>query len=223
MKKQKSKNQIPILQIVLVLFIVGFLCLFLSDNGLLQENFSENKRKMLPVSGITKEDCALCTLSETKTGQVTELKSDIAVFDINTFRIFPFEFFVEEAADGTSSLWKIQEEDLEGSGVIDHERAFAAVTIKVGRNKGNIVFDAFSAQEKQQIAELYCQDCIDSVFEKVYKTEEVCRIGVIEMKSKAVRLFEKNLRSFALKDFYIHVIPYRDDSLYILADYCPII
>lgn len=94
-----------------------------------------------------------------------------------------------------------------------------------GYADGSVDFFSDEALDVDEAASFLCADCLNGILPK--EISQCLGVGAINLDTKEIRLFEKNLAGFGLGNFYIHCDlkeqkngdSYRMDLLIL---YCPL-
>ena len=171
------------------------------------------------------ENCYLCgggieNLIPSYWGQ-----NNIALISLNTFEIKPLEINRYDRTDGQLIEEYAGTVSFGGSGSKDG--GFAASLLQNydrGYATGHVDFYDDEALDTNKAAGFLCEDCLSEILPS--QVDKCFGVGVINLATKEVRVFEEHLRGFGLGDFYIDCdLKDRDDGKHrmnLLIFYCPI-
>jgi len=176
------------------------------------------------LSPTSSEDCCLCgngleDLIPSYCGQ-----NNIALISLNTFEIKPIEINRYDSSSGRLIEEYAGMVSFDGGGSTDG--GFSASLLSDpdrGYAVGSVDFLGDETPDADKAGSFLCTDCLNELL-----PEEPTRcfgVGVINLETRELRLFEKNLFGFDLGDFYIdchlneHGAPHQMDLLIV---YCPI-
>lgn len=176
-------------------------------------------------SNISAEDCYLCgsgmeSLAFSDWGQ-----NNIALISLNTFEVRPIEINrydrlgqpIEEYSGVLSSGHVGSTEDgYSARLMLDYDRGYAVASVD---------FQNDETLDISKAASFLCTNCLNDVLSQ--KISRYFGVGVINLDTKEIRLFEKNLTGFGLGDFYINCDLKRNQNdnsrqMKVLIFYCPI-
>ena len=152
-------------------------------------------------SNTSPEDCYLCgggieSLIPDHWGQ-----NNVALFSLNTFEIVPLTINrydrtgqLLEGPTGTASFGI-------GGSVTGGFDANFFQDYDNGHAIGMVTFYNDKKLDVSKTANFLCENCLNEILRQ--KTENYLGVGTLNLATKEVRVFEENIRSFRLGDFYI--------------------
>lgn len=176
-------------------------------------------------SVISAEDCYLCR--EQPEDAVTFLwgQNNVALISLNTFEIRPLEInrydrwdgrLIEEYA-GVLSFGGGGSQDggFAASLMLDYDRGYAT---------GSVDFYDDEVLNVSRAANFLCEDCLNGILTS--PVDRCFGVGVVNLVTKEVRVFEEHLSGFTLGDFYIDCNLKDPDGdnrqMDLLIFYCPV-
>jgi len=209
-------------QFILVLLVLSLPILAGCGTG--QSTTQDNKEEYSSVT--LTEDCYLCgdgieNLIPSSCGQ-----NNVALISLNTFDIKPIEINRYDRSDGRMIEEYAGAAYFSGGGsidggfsaklMLDHDRGYAT---------GSVDFFNDETLDADKAASFLCADCLNEILPK--EISQCFGVGVINLDTREIRLFEENLCSFGLGDFYIDCDlkeQINGDSVQmdLLIFYCPI-
>lgn len=183
-------------------------------------------RETVYSSSTSTEDCYLCgegieNLASSYWGQ-----ENVAFISLNTFEIIPLEIIRYNEIDENL----IEEHDgitsFHGSSSVD-----GGFSVKMMMNYGRrfaggaLEFHNDEILDIDKAASFLCADCLNGIIRET--NGPYSGIGVIDLKTKAIRVLEKRLGGFGLGDYYIFCELQEQEKDYplwmeLLILYCPI-
>ena len=176
-------------------------------------------------SNIATEDCYLCSDSIEEQFPSYWGQNNIALISLNTFEIKPLEInrydrisgqLLEEYA-GIVSFGGGESKNggFSASLMQDYDRGYAT---------GSVDFYNDEVLDISKTAGLLCEDCLNEILPR--KIDQCFGVGVMNLATKEIRIFEKCLKGFVLGDFYIDCNLQDQDGdkcrMDVLIFYCPI-
>lgn len=174
----------------------------------------------------TAKDCYLCGDSMNKQIPTHWGQNNIALISLNTFEMMPLEINtydllsgeqIEEYAQAVSLCsGGSKEGGFTASLMLDCNRGFAT---------GSVNFRGDERPDVNKAASFLCKDCLNEILSE--KNGKFFGVGVINLETKEIRLFDESLRGFGLGDFYIacDLIDSEDSDFHrmdVLIFYCPV-
>ena len=177
-------------------------------------------------SDTSTEDCYLCGGGiENLTPSYYWGQNNIALISLNTFEIKPLEINRYDRIDGRLIEEYAGTVSFGGNGSKDG--GFAASLLQNydrGYTTGHVDFYDDEVLDVSKAAGLLCEGCLNKILSS--QLDQYFGVGVINLATKEVRIFEEHLRGFGLGNFYIDcVLKDRDDGkrrMNIMIIYCPI-
>ena len=176
-------------------------------------------------SNISVEDCYICgngieNLIPSYWGQ-----NNIALISLNTFEIKPLEINRYDRIDGR--LIKEYSGTVSFGGSGSKDGGFAASLLQNydrGYTTGHVDFYDDEVLDVSKAAGFLCEGCLNKILSS--QLDRYFGVGVINLATKEVRIFEEHLRGIGLGDFYVNCdLQNRDDDTHrinLLIFYCPI-
>ncbi len=185
-------RRIITLLVLLLVFQVG--C---SPEKNMGSNLSE---KAIYTSSISSENCFLC---REDTSHIIEWgQNNIGIICLNTFEVIPIEINrydwngnLIERNSGNISMhtFKNKENDFWASLMIDPDRGHADVSMSLYVDE---------TLDIEKVAAFLCQNCLNKLIDSIH--QKALDVGIINFKTKELRVFEESVTGFGLGDFYIH-------------------
>ena len=216
-----SRGQLSFFPILLVLFATLFLVVCLTGCASSDDPTQSDGKGM---ANVTSADCPLCRDIEENSYQSLWGQDNIALVSLNSFDIKPIEI------NQFDSEGKLREEYAGvvsfagGAGkdggfsahlLVDYNRGFATGTVELNND---ITFDY------EKVSSSLCADCLEKL--EFYEAENCAGVAVINLKTKEIRVFEKDFTGFGLGDFYLDFDLEEgsdgEDEIDLLIFYCPV-
>lgn len=176
-------------------------------------------------SAISAEDCYLCGGHTEDAGILPWGQNNVALISLNTFEIKPIEInrydrltgrLIEEAT-GTVSFGGGGQQDnsFTMSMLVDSDRGYATGTIDFFDDK---------TLDIEKAASFLCADCMNKVLPQ--RSDKYFGVGVINLSTKEIKLFEENVVGFGVGDFYIDCYEAESsnssDRMHLSIFFCPV-
>lgn len=177
-------------------------------------------------STISAEDCYLCGEHIEDDDMLPWGQNNVALISLNTFDIKPLEINrynritgqpIEEAT-GTVSF---------GGGGYQKDNGFTmSVLVDSDRGYATGTIDFFDDKtlDIEKAASFLCADCMNKILPQ--RSDKCFGVGVINLNTKEIELFEENVVGFGVGDFYIDwykAEPYNgSDRMHLSIFFCPI-
>lgn len=174
-------------------------------------------------SDTSTEDCYLCG------GGIESIvpwcwgQENVAFISLNTFEIKPLEINRYDRLDGhliteVSGVVSFgggasQDGGFSANLLLEYDRGYATGTLEFLGDKD---------LDLEKVSSFLCADCMNEILPQ--RTEKCFGVGVINLNTKEIKLFEENLMGFGVGDFYIEWHPYDEDSskVHLIVVYCPV-
>ena len=176
-------------------------------------------------SDTSPEDCYLCgggieSLVPSEWGQ-----NNLALISLNTFEMKPIEINRYDRLSGQLIEEYAGVVSFSGGGSVDGGfSASLLLDYDYGHADGSVEFHNDKELDISKLAGFLCEDCLNEILP--WHIERCFGVGVINLATKKVRVFEECLGAFALGDFYIHCDLYDQDAdntrMGLLIFYCPL-
>lgn len=176
-------------------------------------------------SELAAEDCMLCGTGTGSLLPVYQGQDNVGIVSLNTFTIScveinPYDDYGKPKKPDRGSATHIR-----GSG---NGGYFSAISEDQGRGyaHGSISLNQDRWIDLEKAATFLCSDCLNSIMDECWE-EEPYGVGVIDFKTKEIRLFEYNVTAFIFNDYYISCKTRNRDAeesekeIELLIFYCP--
>ena len=182
--------------LLLSLILAG--CVMEKNSG---SNDTAISKKTAYSSDTPAEDCYLCGGSGKSTLSSYWGQNNIALISLNTFQVKPLEInrydkidgrLIEEYAGTVSFIGGGNNGGFSTSIMQDSDRGYAT---------GSVKFYNDEVLDMSKAANFLCADCLNDILPP--KIDRCFGIGVVNLASGEVRVFEEGLGGFILGDFYI--------------------
>lgn len=214
--QQIHKSQIKIIPaMVLVLLGLGSLSAFYysihqspdktsaTETIAVESVYESEPEKPKFYSELPKEDCMLCGTG-TGTRSLLPLyqgQDNVGIISLNTFTISLVEINPYDDYGRPKKPDRGYATNVRGSG---NNGYFSFISENQGRGyaHGSISLKQDTWLDLEKAATFLCSDCLNSIMEECWM-EEPYGVGVIDFKTKEIRLFEINVTAFMFNDYYI--------------------
>lgn len=169
-------------------------------------------------------DCPLCGGNEENSYQSLWGQDNIALVSLNSFDIttiginqFDSEGKLREEYAGVLSFAGGGGKDGGFSAhlLVDYGRGYADGTVELNND---------AAFDYEKISSRLCEDCLEKL--EFYRAENCAGVAAINLKTKEIRVFEKDFTGFGLGDFYLDFDFEEgsdgEDEIDLLILYCPV-
>lgn len=210
--------------------LVLFTCFFAvgchdsdKDQDMQMEVLSEIEEEQY-ISETAPEKCNLCGTPEQSLLPFYEGQTNLGIIGLNSFEFVPIEInryddygnLIEEPAGFSStSIRNTGENGFTSYVMPNHDRGYANATIYFEKDKELYIDNA---------ANFLCTECLNQILEKCWN-DDPFGIGVINFKTKEIRLIKKDITSFTFDDFYVSCDLRVSDGASLQMDmlifYCP--
>lgn len=193
-----------------------------SSGAAIQEQVTE----LVYISDTSPSDCQLCGEGKGTLLPAYWGEDNIGIIDLNTFRISHISINeyndhgrrIKNGWDGSSFNMLITGEDgMSVWGSIDSSRGYYSGQASM---KSRIGLDL------EKVSEFLCTSCLNTLLDECYD-ETYYNLGIVNFKTREIRLLEKRVTAFVFDNFYIDSNYYEDeqgDGEYgfdLLIFYCP--
>ena len=167
-----------------------------------QMHVEAESEKAQYVSPTPKEECTICSRAKGTLLPAYWGEDNVGVIDLNQFQfahieINPYEewgrYSKEDYGRSSTSMLNTGEGGLSILGSVDPNRGY--YTGEVSIKPSNVL-------KVDQMSRFLCTDCVNTILPQSYDGESL-NIGIINFKTKEIRLLEKNVSMFFMGDFYI--------------------
>lgn len=207
--------------------MLTLLTLILSGCGKAASTEHEYKygEEIIYQSDTSAEDCYLCG------GGIEGIvpwcwgQENVAFISLNTFEIKPLEINRYNRLDGhliTEPMGAVsfgnggsQDGGFSANLLLEYDRGYAT---------GTLDFLGDKDLDLEKVSSFLCADCMNEILPQ--RIESCFGVGVINLSTKKIRVFEENHIGFGVGDFYIewHGETYDKDSdkIHLIVVYCPV-
>ena len=210
-----------------IFIMLMLLTLILSGCGKAQapQNDYEYGAEIIYQSDVSAEECYLCgdgieNIVPSYWGQ-----DNVALISLNTFEIKPLEINRYDRLDGhliTEATGAIsfggggsQSGGFSANLMLEYDRGYATGTLDFLDDK---------VLNIDKVSSFLCTDCMNEVLPQ--RIEKCFGVGIINLGTKEIRLFEENMIGFGVGDFYIEWYPQAQSTdlsqVHLIIFYCPV-
>lgn len=210
-----------------IFLILLLLTLILSGCGKTKSTQQEHEygEEVIYQSDTTVENCYLCGGGIESIDPWCWGKENIAFISLNTFEIKPLEINRYDRLDGhliTEPMGAVsfgggpsQDGGFSAHLLLEYDRGYATGTLDLLGDKD---------LDLEKVSTFLCADCMNEILPQ--RIEKCYGVGVINLNTKEIELFEENLIGFGVGDFYIewYQDTYDKDSkkIHLIVVYCPV-
>lgn len=210
-----------------IFLMLMLLTLVLSGCGKAQDtqNDYEYGAEIIYQSDVSTEECYLCgggieNIVPSYWGQ-----DNVALISLNTFEIKPLEINRYDRLDGhliTKAAGVVsfggggsQDGGFSANMMLEYDRGYATGTLDFLDDK---VLDI------DKVSSFLCADCMNEVLPQ--RIKKCFGVGIINLGTKEIRLFEENMIGFGVGDFHIEWYPQTQSTdlsrVHLIIFYCPV-
>lgn len=237
MKQIHKSGRTIILAVVLILFGIGSMSAYCyvihqssdktspTETIAVESAYESELEKTRFYSELSSKDCMLCGTGTGSLLPVYQGQDNVGIISLNTFTIScveinPYDDYGKPRKPDRGSATNIR-----GSG---NEGYFSVISEDQGRGyaHGSISLNQDTWLNLEKAAIFLCSDCLNGIMEECWM-EEPYGVGVIDFKTKEIRLFEEDVTAFMFNDYYISCKTRNRDAgesekeIDLLIFYCP--
>ncbi len=208
------KDKKEFVKVVLVACIFGILVSYIRDakqdlpkrnvtgKKTLKESTEWQEEPIQYESDTPKTECKLCNGGKDTLLEIYFGQENIGIISLNSFEVNYIE--MNPYDDAGNLLTKI---DSYGSTQRcshgkDEFSTYISENIDRGFASGSITLRGDEYMDIGQTASFLCEECLKEMMERCWNEENTYGVGVINFKTKEIRLLEPQLRAFTIGDFY---------------------
>lgn len=227
-------------KVVLVACIFGILVSYIRDAKLESSKKSMTREKTTerslkeeePIryeSDTLKTECKLCNGGKDTLLEIYFGQENIGIISLNSFEVNYMEM---NPYDDDGNL--LTKTDSYGSTQrCSHGKnefsTYISENIDRGFASGSITLRGDENMDLKKAASFLCEDCLNEIMKSCWKEENTYGVGVINFKTKEIRLLEPQVRAFTIGDFYFTYGTEKQESqdeeeskkIEFLTFYCP--
>ncbi len=186
----------------LTLFLLIAILFTMPGCGAEQTDSPADSEQVVYHSDTPSEDCCLCSGNMETMVPLYWGQDNVALISLNTFEVMPVEInrydwldghLIEEAT-GVASFEAVKspEGGFSANFLVEYDRGFATGSLDCLNDE---------RVDAEKAASFLCEDCLNQILPQ--KLEPCFGVGILNLKTKEIKLLEEDIGGFEIGDFYI--------------------